>query len=60
LVPQRAVEESQGEYELAVVGADNRVALRKVRATDRVGSYWVIEQGLSADDLSGLPAFVRN
>ncbi len=50
LVPQRAVEELQGEYELAVVGADNRVAFRKVKATNRVGSYWVIEQGLSPDD----------
>ena len=50
LVPQRAVEELQGEYELAVVDADNRVAFRKVKATNRVGSYWVIEQGLSPND----------
>ncbi len=50
LVPQRAVEELQGEYELAVVDGDNRVAFRKVKAANRVGSYWVIEQGLSADD----------
>jgi membrane fusion protein (multidrug efflux system) len=50
LVPQRAVEELQGEYELAVVGADNRVAFRTVKATNRVGSYWVIEQGLGADE----------
>jgi membrane fusion protein (multidrug efflux system) len=50
LVPQRSVEELQGEYELAVVGGDNRVAFRKVKATNRIGSYWVIEQGLSPDD----------
>jgi len=50
LVPQRAVEELQGEYELAVVDADNRAAFRKVKAANRIGSYWVIEQGLSADD----------
>jgi membrane fusion protein (multidrug efflux system) len=50
LVPQRAVEELQGEFELAVLDRDNRVAFRKVRATDRVGSYWMIEQGLSAND----------
>jgi membrane fusion protein (multidrug efflux system) len=50
LVPQRAVQELQGEYEIAVVDADNRVAFRKVTATNRVGSYWVIEQGLSAND----------
>ncbi len=50
LVPQRAVHELQGEYELAVVDGDNRVAFRKVKASNRVGSYWIIEQGLSADD----------
>jgi membrane fusion protein (multidrug efflux system) len=50
LVPQRAVQELQGEYELAVVGADNRVAFRKVTATNRVGSYWVIAEGLSPND----------
>jgi membrane fusion protein (multidrug efflux system) len=50
LVPQRAIEELQGEYELAVIDTNNRVAYRKVLATNRVGSYWVIEQGLSAND----------
>jgi RND family efflux transporter MFP subunit len=51
LVPQRAVEELQGEYEVAVVDAENRVTFRTVKATTRIGSYWVIEQGLKADDL---------
>src|SRR6202008_1656907 len=50
LVPQRAVEEVQGEYEVAVLDGDNRVAFRKVKAANRVGFYWVIEEGLSADD----------
>ncbi len=50
LVPQRAVQELQGEYELAVVEVDNRIAFRKVKATNRVGSYWEIAQGLSPSD----------
>jgi membrane fusion protein (multidrug efflux system) len=50
LVPQRAVQELQGEYELALVGPDNKVAFRTVKAGDRVGSYWVIEQGLNPTD----------
>jgi membrane fusion protein, multidrug efflux system len=50
LVPQGAVEEVQGEYEVAVLDGDNRVAFRKVKAANRVGFYWVIEEGLSADD----------
>jgi len=46
LVPQRAVTELQGSYEVAVVGPDNRVDIRPVKAGERVGSLWVIEEGL--------------
>lgn len=46
LVPQRAVTELQGSYQLAVVGPDNKVDIRPVKATDRVGTLWVIEEGL--------------
>ena len=50
LVPQRAVQELQGEFELAIVGPDNKIAFRTVKAGDRVGSYWVIDQGLISTD----------
>jgi len=50
LVPQRAVTEMQGVYSVAVVGPDNTVDLRMVRASDRVGTLWVIDQGLKAGD----------
>ena len=50
LVPQRAVQELQGEFELALVGPDNKVTFQTVKAGDRVGSYWVIEQGLAQTD----------
>ena len=50
LVPQRAVQELQGEFELALVGPDNRVTFRTVKAGDRVGSYCVIGQGLNPTD----------
>jgi membrane fusion protein (multidrug efflux system) len=46
LVPQRAVAELQGSYEVAVVGADNRVEIRTVKVGDRVGTQWIIEDGL--------------
>jgi membrane fusion protein, multidrug efflux system len=46
LVPQRAVNELQTSYELAVVGADNKVEIRSVKPGERVGSLWVIEEGL--------------
>ena len=50
LVPQRSVRQLQGEFELAIVEAENKVAFRTVKAGERVGSYWVIEQGLGEND----------
>jgi membrane fusion protein (multidrug efflux system) len=46
LVPQTAVQELQGTYSVAVVGSDNKVSLRPVQASDRIGSLWVIDTGL--------------
>jgi membrane fusion protein (multidrug efflux system) len=46
LVPQRAVTELQGSYQVAVLGPGNRVEIRPVKTGDRVGSLWVIEEGL--------------
>jgi membrane fusion protein (multidrug efflux system) len=46
LVPQRAVNELQTSYELAVVGADNKAEIRPVKVGERVGSLWVVEDGL--------------
>ena len=47
LVPQRAVSELQGSYRVAVVGGDNKVSIRPVKVGDRVGSMWIIEEGLN-------------
>ncbi len=46
LVPQRAVTELQGRYQVAVVSADNKVDLRWVKVGERAGSLWVIDEGL--------------
>jgi len=46
LVPQRAVTEIQGKYLLAVVGAGNTVDVRPVTMGERVGSEWIVGQGL--------------
>ena len=50
LVPQRAVTELQGAYQVAVVGADNRVGIRTVEVGDRVGTMWIIDKGLNAGE----------
>lgn len=46
LVPQRAVIDTQGSYSVAVVEANNFVRFAPVKAGDRIGSDWVIEEGL--------------
>jgi membrane fusion protein (multidrug efflux system) len=46
LVPQRAVSELQGGYQVAVVGADNKVDVRTVAVGDRVDNRWIIASGL--------------
>ncbi len=46
LVPQRAVTELQGSYQVAVVGKDNKVSIRPVKVGERVGSLWIVHEGL--------------
>jgi membrane fusion protein, multidrug efflux system len=46
LVPQRAVSELQGSYQVAVVEADNKVRIQPVVVGDRSGSLWIIDHGL--------------
>jgi membrane fusion protein (multidrug efflux system) len=50
LVPQRAVNELQTSYEVAVVSGDNKVEKRSVTVGERIGSLWVIEDGLKPGD----------
>src|SRR5215471_5227731 len=46
LVPQRAVTELQGSFRVRVVGKDNIVTTRTVTPGERIGSRWIVEQGL--------------
>jgi len=50
LVPQRAVNELQGAFQVAVVGSDDKAEIRTVKPSDRVGKLWVIDSGLSPGD----------
>jgi len=50
LVPQRAVSELQGGYQVAVVDANNKVDVRTVTVGDRVDNRWIIASGLNAGD----------
>jgi len=46
LVPQPAVSELQGTYQVAVLDGANKVSVQPVKVGDRVGSMWVIREGL--------------
>lgn len=46
LVPQAAIQESQGSASLFVVGSDQTVQARTVRMGARFGTLWVVEDGV--------------
>ena len=50
LVPQRCVQELQGQYSVFVVNAENTVNSVQVEAAQRIGDLWLIAKGLSSTD----------
>jgi membrane fusion protein (multidrug efflux system) len=46
LLPQSAVAQSQGSYQVAVVGGDHKISMRSVKPGETVGTMWVIDEGL--------------
>src|SRR5213075_1869949 len=59
LVPQRAVNELQGTTEIGVVGAGDTVTIKTVKTGERVGSDWIIEEGLQPGDRVIIEGFSR-
>ena len=50
LVPQRAVTELQGIYQVAVVGPDNKASIRPVKVGERIDTSWIVEQGMRSGE----------
>jgi membrane fusion protein (multidrug efflux system) len=50
VIPQQAISEVQGRYLVAVVSAENKVAIKPVKVGLRFGQLWVIEEGLQAGE----------
>lgn len=50
LVPQRAVTEMQGSYQVAVVTPENKIDIRPVKVGQRSGGLWIVDQGLKAGE----------
>jgi membrane fusion protein, multidrug efflux system len=48
MIPQRAVSELQGAYQVDVVDAQNKVHIQPVTVGERNGGYWIIDRGLEA------------
>jgi membrane fusion protein (multidrug efflux system) len=44
------VSDLQGSYLVAVVGSDNKVSIKPVKTGARIGSMWIIDEGLKAGD----------
>jgi len=50
VVPQTAVKELQGGYQVALLGPDQKAVIRTVKAGQKVGTMWVIDEGLKPSD----------
>lgn len=46
LVPQRAVQELQGQFSVVIVNAEGKAESRKVKPGPRVASLWLLEEGV--------------
>ncbi|PYL74587.1 MAG: efflux transporter periplasmic adaptor subunit, partial [Verrucomicrobia bacterium] len=50
VVPQEAVNELQGSYQVAVVDQTNKVSIRPVKMGERIGAMWEVTEGLKPGD----------
>ncbi|MFL6530616.1 MAG: efflux RND transporter periplasmic adaptor subunit [Chthoniobacterales bacterium] len=50
LVPQRAVTELQGSYQVAVIGPDNKAHVQPVKVGRRIDKNWIVQEGLQVGD----------
>jgi membrane fusion protein (multidrug efflux system) len=58
-IPQRAVIETQGLFQVAVVGDDGTVELRQVQMGPRVDNEWIVDSGLNAGERIALDGLQR-
>jgi efflux transporter, RND family, MFP subunit len=51
LVPERAVQQLLGKSFVMLVGEDNKAVARTITVGDKIGSYYVVKDGLDASDI---------
>lgn len=59
LIPQRAVNEVQGEYQVVVLSDDNKAEFRSVEVGERSGDDWIITKGLELNERIVVEGFQR-
>jgi membrane fusion protein, multidrug efflux system len=50
LVPQQAISELQGVYQVGVVSADHKVTIKTVKLGPQLADQWIVESGLREGD----------
>ena len=50
VVPQRAITELQGIYQVGIVGPDNKVTIRIVKLGPQFADMWIVDSGLEPGD----------
>ncbi|MGB3211337.1 MAG: efflux RND transporter periplasmic adaptor subunit [Desulforhopalus sp.] len=50
LIPQRCVMETQGLFNVFVVNASNKVEIREIKVGEKIGSLWLITEGLMSGE----------
>lgn len=50
VVPQEAVMELQGRFQVAVVDENNKVSIRPIKMGERIGAMWQVTEGLKPGD----------
>ena len=51
LVPERAVQQLLGKSFVMLVGSDNKAVARTITLGDKIGSYYVVKDGLDSSDI---------
>ena len=50
VIPQEAVNELQGNYQVVVVDQDNKASVHPVKMGERIGALWEVTDGLKPGD----------
>ena len=59
LIPQAAVIEVQSLYQVVVVGPDNKASYRPIKVGDRVGTNWIVREGLKPGEKVIVEGFMK-